>query len=455
LISLALLASAVSANAKVESYKYASELPLSSKYSVKVDGKKVSVLQTAEPDFAIFGTDKEVTVQITCLAATPDSVYVRPLAKNYEYSLKGNVVTVRLKPGDRVSVEPDASQEKPLFIFVNGLTAKEAKLAAKDTNTIFFAAGKVHKAGKVKLSQGKTLYIEGGAVVDGYIDHSDTCSNITIAGAGIFDARGFARPNNAKNAIKIADVDSLRVRDITVLNADYWTTYFIRCDHSDFRNMHVIATASGNKYGHENDAFNIVGCQHVNIEGCFTYAHDDAYCIKTSAGKIFRECFDVHYNDCVGWNITSGNSFEIGYSVRADVHDVWYKNLYAIHSGAKPARFRRAGIAIHNGGGGHLYNIHYENVYIEDPLEQIISFNTFVTPYKTYKWYPGTISDVTVKNIHCWKYAPCGSEIKGLDEEHLTKNVVIEDFYIAGKKVTTLQEADIRRTQFTENIIIK
>lgn len=444
----------VTAKKGVESYCYSPEIAVSDKYKVEVNGVPVTVLKTDEPDLAIFGAEKEVSVKITLLQGSMDSLYVRPLAKKYRYSFKKNVINLKLKAGDRVSVEPDRSQEKPLFIFVNEPSAGKSVQAAKDPNTIYFCGGRTYKMDRLKIKGGQRVYIEGGAVVEAYIDHRDTTSNITIEGCGVFDSRSFARPN-AHNAIKIADVDSLKVRDITVLNADFWTTYFIRCDHSSFYNMHVVATASHNAQGHENDGFNIVGCQHVDIKGCFSYAHDDAYCIKSSPGKIFREVCDVHYEDCVGWNITSGNTFEIGYTVRSDVYDIWYKNLYCIHSGGKPAKFRRAGISIHNGGGGHVHDIHYENVYVEDPLEHIFSFNTFKTPYKTYEWFPGTITDVTVKNLRSWKPAPDGNQLKGFDQDHLTERVTIEDFFVGDRKITDLKDADIRDFSFVNDIRLK
>ena len=82
--AIGLLLTIMSAAApKVESYRYAPEVQLSRKYAVEVEGIPVSVLTTAEPDYAVFGAKGEVTVKVTCLLHTPDSVIVRPIAKGY------------------------------------------------------------------------------------------------------------------------------------------------------------------------------------------------------------------------------------------------------------------------------------------------------------------------------------------------------------------------------------
>ena len=55
---LSALASTFALSAKeVEIYEYAAQVKKSQLYSVAVDGKKVTVVQTAEPDIAVFGAD--------------------------------------------------------------------------------------------------------------------------------------------------------------------------------------------------------------------------------------------------------------------------------------------------------------------------------------------------------------------------------------------------------------
>ena len=84
----------------VEIYSYADQVAKSDRYKVTVEGSQVSVLQTAEPDLAIFGAGGPVKVKVTFLKGAPDSVAVRPIAKGYKYTFKKNT----LKRGDGIFI---------------------------------------------------------------------------------------------------------------------------------------------------------------------------------------------------------------------------------------------------------------------------------------------------------------------------------------------------------------
>lgn len=444
----------VSNVSNVESYKYAPEVQLSRKYAVEVEGIPVSVLTTAEPDYAVFGAKGEVVVKVTCLLDSPDSVAVRPIAKGYPYSLEGNVITLRLKPGDRVCVEPDYSLEKPLFIFVNELEARKAKQYRNDPNTIFFEAGKVHDAGKITPKTGQTVYIEGGAVVEGYICQTYSAQeNITITGYGVLDARKYDGISNPKQRpVMINNCQSLIVENLVIVNADLWCVYFNYCDYSHVSGVKIIATFSNVKSGHgtENDGIDVSASQHVKVEGCFVYVHDDCYVIKSSAFGKVRLCKDISFTDCIGWNFQAGNTFEIGHASGGGVEDVYYKDIYSIHAGHREgSTYRRGGISIHCGAGGLIKNIHYDNVHIEAPEEYSFNISVF-KPQQIEN--AGWIQDVFIDNLKVYRKAPLGGVVRGYDEEHMVSNVVFRNYTLEGSKVTSLENADITDTGFSEGI---
>lgn len=460
IVLLSVLSSAFALSAKeVELYEYASEVKTSRLYSVTADGKKVTVVQTAEPDIAVFGADGEVTVKVTFTKPAPDSVAVRPFAKEYNYTFKKNTLTLKLKPGDRVSVEPNYSWQKPLFIFVNLLEADAVEAAKNDPATVFYEAGKVHHIGQLPLGKTKNLYIQGGAVVEGFVDVRNREGGLTMAGCGILDGRPADGVTFRKtNPVRIQNCPDVKMNDLIVLNEDYWTTYFINCDRTRIENLHVVATFSNlaNGFGCENDGLDICASQDVTVKGCFIYCHDDAYCVKSSS-KWWpsRLAKDITFEDCIAWNVDSGNSFEIGHMLGGGVENVKYKDIYAIHSGRRgKTTFHRAGISIHPSPGPFVKNISYENVWIEDPLEHAVCFEVFTSPYKHLQsdWYAGYIENVTVKNLHVYKKSPLGNVVQGYDADSKVRNVRFIDFYLEGKKVNSLEDGDFRKTDFSDNI---
>ena len=455
------LAIPICANTTVESYVYSSEAEVSEYYSMKVNGIPVTVLRDVEPDFAIFGANGEVDVEITLLKGTLDSLIVRPQAKKYEYSFKDHKISLKLKTGDRVSVEPNFSTTKSLLVFVNPLEKKKVAKLKKDPSVKFFRAGEIYEEGHIKLNSGETLYIQGGAIVKGFIGMMKykPTNAITIDGGGILDNREWDGIHHEKrNPVRIDNSDNMLVQNITVLNQDYWTFYIVNCDNCVIKNVKLIGTFThkADGTGNEDDGFDICSSHNVLVEGCFAYAHDDAFCVKSSTPTMTRLAKDIHFKDCVAWNVDSGNSFEIGYRVAGGVKNVFFEDIYAIHSGHRPkSHFRRSGLSVHQGSPGYIKNIRYENVHIEDPQEYSFNINVFKTPYKTYEWAPGEISNIRINNLYIYKKAPDGGVIKGYDDEHKTRDVVITNYYLEGKKVNSIDDADIRDMSFTEGIIIK
>ncbi len=462
LLMTAFLCAASMSARNVEIYEYADQVGKSDRYSVTVDGKPVTVVRTDEPDLAIFGAGKEVTVKVSFLKSAPDSVAVRPLARDYGSVFRKKTLTLKLKPGDRVSVEPDYSWDKPLFIFVNPLEAEAVRAVKNDPDVVFYEAGKVHHIGHLPLGKNKNLYIQGGAVVEGFVDVRNREGGLVMAGCGILDGRPADGVTFKKtNPVRIQNCPQVKMRDLTVLNEDYWTTYFINCDGTRIENLHVVATFSNhaNGFGCENDGMDICASQDVIVRGCFIYCHDDAYCVKSSS-KWWpsRLAKDILFEDCIGWNVDSGNTFEIGHMVGGGVDGVRYRNICSIHAGRRGrTTFRRGGISIHPSPGLFVRNISYENVWIEDPMEHAVCFEIFETPYKHHKndWFAGYVENVTVKNLHVCKDAPLGNVVQGYDADHKISNVRFTDFYLKGRKVTSFDEGDFRKTNHSENVIFE
>ena len=282
---------------------------------------------------------------------------------------------------------------------------------------------------------------------------------IELKGCGVLDGRPADGVTFKKtNPIRIQNCPGVVLRDLTILNKDYWCTYFINCDNSSIENMHVVATFSNlaNGFGCENDGLDVCASKHFTVKGCFIYCHDDAYCVKSSS-KWWpsRLAEDIYFEDCIGWNVDSGNSFEIGHMLGGGVDNVRYLNIYAIHSGRRgKTTFHRAGISIHPSPGPFVKNVSYENVWVEDPLEHAVCFEVFVSPYKHLQkdWFAGYIENVTVKNLHVLKKSPLGNVVQGYDPEHKVSKVKFVNFYLEGKKVTSLEEGDFRKKENSESV---
>ncbi|MBO4447472.1 MAG: hypothetical protein J5764_05040 [Bacteroidales bacterium] len=434
-------------DAKVETYSYADELVPSLLYDVKVNGQRQFVYPTPEPHICAFGCDSEVEVEICSLSSDIKSVAVRPLNKKYPWSLKNGVITLRLKPYEKAVVELNGSEENPLFIFANPL---ESEKPAKDNPSVkYFEAGKIYTPGLLKLESGETLYIEGGAVVNGCLDLREK-NDVTIDGCGILNCH----PGDSRGIFALR-CKNLTLKNIIEINKNNWTTFFAECEGLRSDNYKAVASISQN--GAENDAFDILGCHDVEVRRGFSYCHDDAFCIKCRKWNYGGPSSDILIEDCMAWNCLRGNCFEFGYELQDDATRITFRNIYSIHSAGNPEAYRRGSIGLHNGAGGCISNVLYENVWLEDPKEFGIHMIIMQSDYNIgtgVQWSPGKISNVTLRNVHIEKLPPEGNFIQGYDSgEHKIKGIRFEGLWIKDRRIRSARDGnfDIKNAEVIFN----
>lgn len=425
----------------VKTYNYAPEIMPSIYYSVKANGENCFVFPCSEPHVATFSANGLVKVEIDNLRSTIESVIVRPQAKGFEYSYDENKITIYLRPYDQASVEINGDETNPLLVFVNPM--EENKPDPEDENVLYFKEGTATNIYTLVLKDGQTLYAEGGAVLYGCI-HAKNAKNVTFAGCGIVDSR----ETGSVWGTRIEFCENVKLENLLQFNHAGWSCAIIQCDNAHLHNYKIIAPYNPhNQYGIENGGISMNACWDSSVKNCWAYGHDDAYMVKTRKWGWDRNSKNVTFENCIGWNVQAGNTFELGYELLRDADNIKYKDIYAIHSGTRNI-MRRAAISIHQAAAGKITNVSYENVYIEDPKEYGIYLSVMKSGYDIglaagEVWTPGSIDGVTFKNVHIYKDAPQGNLILyGYDSgEHNVKNLVFEDFYINGKKITSLEEA--------------
>ena len=401
-------------------------------YDVTAGGQTQRVLTTEEPHICAFGCTDTVEVTVSFLKAKVSEVAVRPLDKHFTHRLKANGdLVVRMAPGDKCVVEFNGSIENPLFLFADPV---EEKPAREDCAYWFEAGNEYNK--HLTLSKG-TVYIEGGAWLNGDI-HILNASGVRICGHGLVFGTGGNKP------LFINGSDDVSVDGIILVNHDFWSTLAAQSTNVSFTNYKVVAPASSNDQGHENDALDILGCSHVRINGCFTYCHDDALCIKSQKWLYSGKVEDVRAENCTIWNFRNGTTLEIGVELNQDCSDVHFKDIWCVHSGGGMNRgLYRAGIGIKQTAGGRISDFSFENIHVEDARE----FGIYLGIYKgsasignDVEWTPGTIDGISFKDIYIDGPAPYGNVASGYDADHAIRNVTFDGLYRNGVKVARAED---------------
>jgi len=411
-------------------------------FELEVNGQKVFVYNTRTAAIAYFSFEGKVDLKITFLSP----VYnfdIRPKSRKIESVLYRNQISFSLDMPENLSIEINKNIKRPLFIFANPI---ETNIADKnDKNVLFFEGGKIHRPGIITLKSNQTVYIEGGAIVQGSFK-TDKGSDIKIIGRGMIDNSMYkeqeARP------IEINESNNVLLEGFIITESKHWTCASFASKNITYRNIKIV---SDNPV---DDGIDIVGCQNVLIDGCFIRTKDD--CIAVKSGINYYTKFNSSFNvdniiiqNSVMWNGAWGNGLEIGFETRCDtIQNVTFRNCDLIHVEGPEGTF-----TIHNGDRALVKNILYENIRVEDSRGWLIDFKILKSRYSK-DTKRGKIENICFKNIMVEGENFPYSQLMGFDESNKIDGVSLENFTIHGIRVNSVYNGIIT-TIHTENLIFK
>lgn len=187
----------------------------------------------------------------------------------------------------------------------------------------------IYRCGTIFLASNIDLHLEPGAVIQGShniadypaqdqeVDTKDAnvhhliiahdCKNVSLTGRGVIDGQGFAfwEPQESPRAwirhrmprvspcVEISDCEDVAIEDITLHESPGWTLHLRCCDRVRIRGVRI----DNNRFGPNNDGFDINGCHDVMISDCHIDTCDDAIVMKTT--RKARSCERITITNCV------------------------------------------------------------------------------------------------------------------------------------------------------------
>ncbi len=269
-------------------------LKQSGDFTVKVNGRPCFVYESAKyfkhpkgwgnrpqttVSFTSFAFSGEpVTVAVTCNDAV-NTCTIRPKSAGMTYTQNGNTITFTLKSPQKLSVEVN-DQKRPLLIVAEAPDVPD-KLA-----THYYGPG-VHKVGtKKEIKEGESVYIAGGAVVEGTF--LCTGNNNKFRGRGIFSS-GYISWDawNADSSVcmftypKFKSVTKNEFEGLFLLNSPGWYHRGQLVD-STVKNIKFIAW-NGNT-----DGLHLGG--NSLMEDCLFFQNDDCLIGNSGNNNTWRNC---------------------------------------------------------------------------------------------------------------------------------------------------------------------
>jgi len=430
-------------------------IPASPDYAVAANGRPVfaytatvcrvadeGAVEETTASFAPFDFSGEVTVTIHAQADVR-SVVIRPLSARIVPTIKGRDVTFSLTKPRNLMIEFNGSAdigangttkrpsapEKPLFLFANPLVTAAPKPNAPGVT--YFGPG-IHHVGHLEVKSGQTLYLAGGAVLDG-TPFAEGASNIKILGRGILD--GSHTEYKKYLGIDLHNCTDVTIDGITIRASPHWTVVPTGCRNVSINNIKVMNHLTNG------DGIDPCNCQHVAIRNCFIYSSDDCIspkgCTWWHQDTLNKPLEDLTVSDSLLISGRAGAAVRIGDETRAPaLRDLTFKNLDVYLAGPAFAVFVVDRALVSNvtfeDSRVERYDGYVADIFIDGNGE----FSADKPLGKL-----GSIDGVLFKNISVGTiYGEGGSQIYGSDAAHQVKNITFENVTISGKPLLNIDQ---------------
>ena len=458
-------------------------------FTVKVDGKEVFVYrarvsaypenqvwpgyqrpieQTEKASFCYFDVNKAVTVEIESKTKI-DRLTIRPLMKNIQPAVDGGKITFQLSEPCQLAVEVN-DYHKALHLFANAIEKKP--VTKPDANTLYFGPG-VHHPGVVEVKDNQTVYIAGGAVVHAVIKGQNV-KNVTIKGRGILDGSSFDR--EAGNIIRIENGENITVEGVILRDPPFWTMRMDYTQNLTIDNIKLIGL-----WRYNTDGINIVNSHQVKITNSFIRAFDDCIVLRAAnrANAVQYNVYDIDVDNCVLWN-DWGRAIEIFESGLRPISDSIYRctfrNCDIIH-------FVHIAFSIQNCDRAHIFDIHYDNIRIEDPFSENYFLGDPLHPekvdsflianagphllghlfwiYLNKNFYSsgdirgGKVFDINYKDIHYTSAQTPKISFTGYDDNHDISGITFDNVTVNGKKIKHVSDGIIQVNDYVKVLKFK
>lgn len=461
----------------MELYDFPKDAPSTTDFTVSADGRPVFIYDTKVAAIAMFGLAGRSELRVKPRAKFHD-VVIRPLSRNIQPVITNGEIIFTLTAPVQLSLELDGNLERPLFIFANPPEQRPEKLDAP--NLKYFAPGKIYRADKIALTNGQTLYLAGGAVVQGYLRASNA-ANFKVVGPGVLD--GSYRQTNKTAMVQFTRCQNVELRDVAILDSFGWTV------HLHGSSNVLVAGIKQVGWRANSDGVDIDACRDVRVENCFLRNADDCVAIKSTKRK---DGFDLVENIAVRrtsfWN-TAGNAMEIGFELRGrSVSNVRFEDCDILHN------LNGAAFSIHNGDRAQVENVRYDNIRVEDARGWFADFyiglsiysadcaQSFTNHYrgnsqrqpvsaklrdaargrdagqwilpadkKLFAANRGGIRDVSFHRIQFQSSTLPPSLFIGFDEHHRVEDVLLEGIFLGDQRLTNWPAGSVFQRQ-AENI---
>ena len=270
--------------------------------------------------------------------------------------------------------------------------------------TVLVPSG-VYLTGSIWLKDNVNLHLEAGAVIKGSPDINDYCaadccpqneaeigwgdymsgghlilgvevSNVSITGQGRIDGNSDAFmldengkcwsekskiPNRPGQMIWFVDSKVIRVKDVEIADAPYWSLFILNCEDIKVEGCYV-HTKRKEYHTFNGDGIDIDRCRNVTISNCRVDTSDDCVTLRASTAHRLQNPMDCELVTVTNCNLSSScNAIRLGVG-EGNIHDAVLSNITITDT--KQA-FNIVGAYVKGNRGTDIYGIRFNNIKVE------------------------------------------------------------------------------------------
>jgi hypothetical protein len=418
--------------------------------------------------FAIFDIAGPVTVTIR--PSRPfRTASLWPAKAGIQTVIDKGTVTFTVAQPRHLTLLLDGSDVQPLHLFIGAPETDVPK--PDDPDCLYFGPG-THVINQLKVKDGQTVYLAGGAVVKAALapDDKGTYSekwhvtfhngssvgfqgvkHAALRGRGILD--GSLVPHPGHNLMRVWGSKDIRLEGVTLRDAPNWNVSINESEDVRVDDLRIISGRLNS------DGINSCNSQRIAVRGCFVRNHDDSIVVKTlSPGKPAQ---DIAVDDCTIW-ADWGFGLGITYETRSPITRVRFRDCAIVY-----ARHWCLGVRVCD--GSLISDVSFENLEIGDFNAMSLGGSHNALTKKPMLLWMGIVKDiwgndpeagfikgVRLENVTVFGPAIPPSEILGFDAAHPVEDVLLRTIRLAGKPPAADAAAlGLRTNAFTRTVRVE
>lgn len=371
---------------------------------------------------ARFDFQGTVEVAITSARGAVNTARLRPLSHRIPHTVDGDTVNFTLTEPRDLSIELDGDIFDNLHLHATPMETRRPE--PHDPNVIWFAPG-LHTTpdNVLKVPDGKTVYLEGGAVLTSRVEFAGVRSG-RLLGRGILW--------NSPGGVKIAHSSDVEIDGVLVLNP---TGYAITVGQS-----RRVTIAGIHAYSHVTwgDGIDVFSSEDILIDRVFLRNSDDCVAVYGHRWNYHGDTRNAVVRDSTLW---ADVAHPVNIGTHGDpgnpevIENLVFSGIQVLDH-REPQMDYQGCFALNPGDGILLRRIRIQDVRVEDFRQgRLIAMRVVANP--TYNTSVGRgIEDVYIRNLSYAGQRATPSLIAGYDAGHAIRDVTFQNLVVDGKIIS-------------------